>query len=35
MRARFHKITYLTALAVAMLGWTWLLAEALERMLGY
>ena len=35
MRARLRKITYLTANAVAMLGWTWLLADVLGRFLGY
>ena len=31
MRARVIKLLYLTAIAVAMMGWVWLLAEAIAR----
>jgi hypothetical protein len=31
MRARVFKLLYLTAIAVAMISWVWLLVEAIDR----
>jgi hypothetical protein len=31
MRARVIKLLYLTAIAVVMIGWVWLLVEAIAR----
>jgi hypothetical protein len=31
MRARVFKLLYITAIAVAMIGWVWLLVEAIAR----
>jgi hypothetical protein len=31
MRARVLKLLYLTAIAVVMIGWVWLLVEAIAR----
>ena len=31
MRARVIKLLYLTAIAVVMVGWVWLLVEAIAR----
>jgi hypothetical protein len=31
MRTRISQIAYLTAITLAMLGWTWLLAETAQR----
>jgi hypothetical protein len=33
MRARVIKLLYLTAIAVVMIGWVWLLVEAIARAL--
>jgi hypothetical protein len=33
MRARVIKLLYLTAIAVVMVGWVWLLVEAIARAL--
>jgi hypothetical protein len=33
MRARVFKLLYLTAIAVVMIGWVWLLVEAIARAL--
>jgi hypothetical protein len=35
MRTRISQIGYLTAITLAMLGWTWLLADSAERFFGY
>jgi hypothetical protein len=29
MRARLFRVLYLTAIAVAMMGWLWMLAEGI------
>jgi hypothetical protein len=31
MRTRVFKLLYLTAIAVAMIGWVWVLVEAIAR----
>jgi len=31
MRGRMFRLLYLTAIAVAMIGWLWLLIEAIAR----
>jgi hypothetical protein len=31
MRARVIKLLYLTAIAVVMIGWVWLLVKAIAR----
>ena len=31
MRGRVFRLLYLTAIAVAMIGWLWLLIEAIAR----
>jgi hypothetical protein len=31
MRARVFKLLYLTAIAVVMIGWVWLLVEAIAK----
>jgi hypothetical protein len=31
MRGRVFRLLYLTAIAVAMIGWLWLLFEAIAR----
>jgi hypothetical protein len=33
MRARVIKLLYLTAIAVVMIGWVWLLVETIARAL--
>jgi hypothetical protein len=31
MRARVFRLLYVTAIAVVMIGWVWLLVEAIAR----
>jgi hypothetical protein len=34
MRSRIFRLVYLTAIAVAMIGWSWMLIEGLAWALG-
>jgi hypothetical protein len=34
MRVRFVHVAYLTAILMAMAGWTWLIFSGIERIMG-